>query len=293
MSEPTRHHYVPIFYLKRWAGADGRLCEYSCPYRQTKAKRKHPAATGYVDGLYTVPDLPPEQAQYVEKQFMQKIDDWAARAVAVMLRGDSKSSDIDARMKIGWARFLYSLIIRTPERLQIMQKQSNETSPLESIEKIRDDYSNLRGPDDPEKFDEYKERLSANPLKVPAQRILTTLLNSKRVILEIANMQWTTANVASAKHTMLTSDRPIIMSNGLSQWDAHIAIPLSPQCLFFAVKTDEMRRQITSMSRDQMVEVANNKVAEQAVRYVYGTDDRQLRFGANRLGKRVPSTPLG
>jgi hypothetical protein len=37
----------------------------------------------------------------------------------------------------------------------------------------------------------------------------------------------------------------------------------------------------------------NNKVAEQAVKYVYGVDDRQLRFVANRLGKKMPPTPLG
>jgi hypothetical protein len=29
VSEPIRHHYIPVFYLKKWTGPDGRLCEYS------------------------------------------------------------------------------------------------------------------------------------------------------------------------------------------------------------------------------------------------------------------------
>jgi hypothetical protein len=33
-------------------------------------------------------------------------------------------------------------------------------------------------------------------------------------------------------------------------------------------------------------------VASQAVRYVWGVDDSQLRFVENRLGKMLPSTPL-
>jgi hypothetical protein len=47
------------------------------------------------------------------------------------------------------------------------------------------------------------------------------------------------------------------------------------------------------MSADLTVEAVNSKVSEQAINYVYGIDDRQLRFVANRLGKRIQSTPLG
>jgi hypothetical protein len=113
------------------------------------------------------------------------------------------------------------------------------------------------------------------------------------VILEIANMRWTTANVARAKHTMLASDRPVIMTNGLVVPNAHIAIPLSPTVLFFAVKTEATRQEIFSMNKNQMVEVTNSRVVEQAVKYVYGVDDRHSRFVANRIGKMLPSSPIG
>src|SRR4051812_24973391 len=72
---PSLH---PVFYLKRWAGADGKLCEYSRPHGETaKGLRKAPKSTAFVRDLYTIPGAPPEAAQFVEKRFMKLTDDWA------------------------------------------------------------------------------------------------------------------------------------------------------------------------------------------------------------------------
>jgi hypothetical protein len=292
VSEPTRHHYIPVFYLKRWAGQDGRLCEYSRPWKETKAKRKSPAGTGYVDGLYTVPNLQPEHAQFVEKRFMQAVDNWAAMALAIMLREKPNPHALDTRMKVAWARFLYSLIVRTPEEIARIQKKADD-NPVELPEALRNDYDKLRGPQDPKTFEEYKEWSLKNPLKLPAQSVLPDIINSERVITEIAFMHWTTANVGKTKHSMLTSDRPVIMTNGLVVPNAHVVIPLSPRIVFFATKNEEIKKEIESMTSDEMVEAVNNKVAEQAIKYVYGVDDSQLRFVANRLGKRIQASPLG
>jgi hypothetical protein len=54
MSKEGRHHYIPIFYLKQWAGDDKRICEFGRPYDRAKPRRVHPAGTGYMDGLNTV-----------------------------------------------------------------------------------------------------------------------------------------------------------------------------------------------------------------------------------------------
>jgi Protein of unknown function (DUF4238) len=200
VSEPTRHHYIPIFYLKQWTGADGKLCEYSRPYREAKAKRKHPSGTGYVDGLYTITGLPFEQAQFVEKRFMQAVDNWAARALAIMLRNNPQSEDLDTKMKVAWARFVYALIIRTPEQIKRIQQKADDNPP-ELPETLRDEYDRLRGPNDPITFEEYKAWSLANPLKLPAQQMLPELINSERIIKEIVFMRWTTATVEETRPT--------------------------------------------------------------------------------------------
>ena len=45
------------------------------------------------------------------------------------------------------------------------------------------------------------------------------------------------------------------------------------------------------MNPRQLIEV-NDRVTSQAIRYVWGIDDAQLRFVQHKLGKREPSTPL-
>jgi hypothetical protein len=54
-----------------------------------------------------------------------------------------------------------------------------------------------------------------------------------------------------------------------------------------------MLKTIQAMTSDEMAYSVNNKVSEQAVNFVYGIDDKHLRFVANRLGKMVPSSPIG
>jgi Protein of unknown function (DUF4238) len=58
MSKEGKHHYIPVFYLKQWAGADGRICEFSRPYDRVKARRVFPDATAYVHGLNKIWGIP-------------------------------------------------------------------------------------------------------------------------------------------------------------------------------------------------------------------------------------------
>src|SRR5437764_7727637 len=82
-----KHHYIPKFYLKQWVGADGRLCEFSRPYKASpenmphwrsiplRPRLTHVDGTGYQRGLYTFSELAPNIANYLEKRFLQRADD--------------------------------------------------------------------------------------------------------------------------------------------------------------------------------------------------------------------------
>jgi Protein of unknown function (DUF4238) len=287
-----KHHYIPVFYSKQWAGQDGRLCEYSRPYDVVKPRRTHPDGTGYVRGLYTLPDAPPGKEHIIETHLMGKVDDWAAKAHRRMLEDGVSIGRLDPCEALGWCQFLYSLIVRNPEHLLLIKKKLSEMSP-EILESIRDEYDSLRGPGDPPTFNEYKAKFYNKPIPVPPARVLLNILSSKRVVTALATMKCVTADVSSAQRTLLTSDRPVIMTNGIDRSDAHIVLPISPSKLFIAAKEEHMLHKITSMGPEELVSISNSKVAEQAYRYAYGVDDSQLRFVSNRLGKRVRSSPLG
>jgi hypothetical protein len=163
----------------------------------------------------------------------------------------------------------------------------------EVLERVRDDYSKIRGPSDPDSFDDFKAAFIKNPIEVPAVRVLSELVRSKRVVLMLASFKWQTATFNTAKFPLLTSDRPVIMSNGLTQQDAHIVLPISPRRLCIATKNEETFQFFRQMNTNELAEAVNNQVSLQAHKFVFGCDASQLRFVANRLGKRVWSSPVG
>ncbi len=123
MSKEGKHHYIPVFYLRRWTGRDGKLCEFSRPYRLVKPRRVHPDGTAYVHGLNTVHGFPPESAQYVEKEVLQKLDDRAATALGLMIAVPHQVDALKLDVKAVWAQFLISLAARSPEILAKMQAE--------------------------------------------------------------------------------------------------------------------------------------------------------------------------
>jgi hypothetical protein len=82
------------------------------------------------------------------------------------------------------------------------------------------------------------------------------------------------------------------MTNGLTGPDAHFALPISPQHIFLATTNEDTFLKIQAINPTQILYTVNDKVALQAVKYVYGRDDSQLAFVAERIGKKIPSTPL-
>lgn len=274
MSKDGKHHYIPVFYLKRWVGSDGKLCEYSRPYDTVRPRRVHPDATGYVHGLYTIPGLPPEseQAQYVEKKFLQKVDDWAARAIVALSNNEVTSS----HLCVAWSIFLYSLMLRTPEHL------------LSIAGKLADTHKHLVSLTDADALN-----LLPPPNIISAAEVLPEIANSQLVIRGLLSMQWTVRTLNRSTHTLLTSDRPIVMTNGLAKPNDQLLIPISPTQLFILTNSNEVQRLINRWDESDLVRIVNDRVAGQAIKYVYGTNDRQLRFVSNRLGRRFPATPLG
>lgn len=290
--EGPRHHYIPVFYLKQWTGGDGRLCEYSRPHKEAKALRKAPKATGFARCLYNLPGVPRENADIVERHFFSPSDDWAARAHQILLASRDSLDFPDARTKAGWAQFVYSLILRSPETIVRLQERYAETA-MKRLDDAREKYARLRQTGDPETYEEFRVAFLANPLSMSVRRILHNMISNKEVIEKILSMNWYVVHFDNVPFSLLTSDRPVVMTNGFVQENAHIAIPISPACLFLAVNSERLAREFRSLKPPELIQRVNNKVCECAVKYVYGVDDRQLRFVSNRLGRAVPSSPLG
>lgn len=283
-----KHHYIPVLYSKEWAGPNGLLCEFSRPYDVVKPKRVHPDGTGYVRGLYTVPRNDPRVAEYIEREFFKITDDSAARVLHRMRTGQQIAWDSDTRS--AWSRFIISLMMRNPEYVARMAAEVVGFFDPSSTE-LNDKYRQIRRSDDPETYEEYIAK-AGHPAGRASAIAMQTIIDSPRMGGHLNQMRWSIVTFKNAKHSLLTSDRPIIMTNGLAKPRDHLAIPIGPLALFVATNTEESENIIRSINPGELMRQVNDRVASQARRYVYGTDDQQLRFIANRFGRMLPSTPL-
>ena len=283
-----KHHYIPVFYSKEWAGPDGRVCEYSRPYNVVKPKRVHPDGTGYIRGLYTVPHNNPHVSEFIEREFFKITDNGAARVLQLFKLGKEIAWTSDTRS--AWSRFIISLMIRNPEYVGHVAAQVAGFFDPKSNE-LNEKYRSIRRPDDPETYDGYMA-LTGHQAGRASVWAMQRIIDSPRMGGHLNQMRWSVVSFRNERFTFLTSDRPIIMTNGMARPDNHLALPIGPRMLFVATNTVEMEQTIRNMNARQLMEQVNSRVVSQARKYVWGTDDTQLRFVQNRFGRMEPSNPL-
>jgi Protein of unknown function (DUF4238) len=90
VNQPINHHYLPVFYLKQWCGADGKVARYYRPYRDVVASARIPENTGYEPNLNTLEGFPTELRASIETHYMGPVIDTPAYdALALASRGRS------------------------------------------------------------------------------------------------------------------------------------------------------------------------------------------------------------
>jgi hypothetical protein len=287
-----KHHYIPKFYLKQWvnrADPKRKLCEFSRPYKTVVPRRTDPDGTGYERGLYSFANLPAPAADMVEKKLLLRSDDFASRALQRMLVDDL---NFDQDTKSAWSRFLMSLFHRNPERIAYLRNQINEDYPR-YIASIREKYEVIRDPQNPRTYDEFEASVGIADKERMNLRLLMMIMNSESVGFELNNMVWGVIQFPHLRHSLLTSDRPLVMTNGIKHDNSFIILPIAPDRIFFAARSRNVANRIAELCKNESTAIKlNDRIVSQAHRYVYGRDDKQMRFVVNRFGQKLLSTPM-
>lgn len=92
------------------------------------------------------------------------------------------------------------------------------------------------------------------------------------VLDKISALQWGMVDVSGTKYRLVTFDRPVVRTDGLTKPDSHLAIPLSPTRLFIATNNPQTTAQFQSMPPRDLVMRMNKRVARNAITYVWDTD---------------------
>jgi hypothetical protein len=269
------HHYIPVFYLKKWTGDDLRLCQYSRPYDRVKAIRKHPSATGFAENLYAIPGADAETERRLERRFFLVADDGAAQALKIIESGPG--AQLDDRLRTAWSRFLMTLLFRTPEAVSRWKSNAEQAAAQAHAAALRSG----NPPSNPLDYYSAKGAVAA----------LEGLMDNKVIGRDLNLMTWQVVPLQST-HSLLTSDRPLWMESGMAEPDFLLRMPIGPRRLFIAATDPALAQRLARQDHDELAALMNDRVASQAQEFVWGIDDSRLPFVEERLGQKVPMSPV-
>ncbi len=271
MSVPVDHHYLPEFYLRRWTRA-GKLYRYVRPLENSRIhqKRVSPAAVGYEAHLYSYTggqsDL---ERTRLEHSYFQQIDDRAAKAL-VKLENMERGSAID---HMGLVQFVISLLHRSPRRMQYLRD--------ELIKRMLD----------VPQFDPSRPR-DQDMIRDGVNDLLADLISSNTVIPEIVGMKVFRVPV-DAKRRFLTSDTPIMLSQGTRNPRSFLIMPYAPDRLTIFARDENVALAFSIQEGDVLVNAINDAIVRQARHVVIASDDTERMFIDERFKPFSPPDGAG
>ena len=286
MPNSQDHHFIPCFYSKRWALEKGMLCEFSRPYDTIKPRRTSPKGTGYVAGGYAMPDLTSDDVNRLEEQFYKPVDTRAADAMALLETGVD-NSQIPQALREAWTRFVFSLLLRMPEDMAILEASyTREFALLTELQER--EYAVRRRPEWPATLAEALKRLNVEEKAGQSKELATRLMQNARISKKLLELHWATINVSAAKRPLLTSDRPIQLTGQLGDRRTTLLLPIGPGRIFAGAWSETEIEVIRRRGPDRIVARSNQWVTRAADRFVYGVDDTMLEFVRHNFRRARP-----
>jgi Protein of unknown function (DUF4238) len=284
MSLPRKHHYNPQFALRRWVGSDGMLCEMRRINGVVTPRRRHPSRTGMMRDLYRVEGVAEEVSQDLEIKFMSPLDNSAAVVLDRLITG----KPLEPEQRLAWARYLLSMLFRHPDSVETIKTHMAEIW-REGTDALEADFAEMQAARGLPVTTLAEETAKRDPGAAgkSAANMIADIIGNGRAVPDIAAMPWVCVDVSQSKFSLLTSDRSLVMSAGLSDPLCYLALPLSPHRLFVASHDDRYAKTLPGAAHTLIVKAMNRDVVRQAREFVWGTDDDQLAF----VRKHIRTSP--
>lgn len=172
-----------------------------------------------------------------------------------------------------------------------MERLTNQI--LENFPRYMEEFRRGVNTGDADVIEAFRAELSDERVERLRLQLLQMNMDSEFLGTALNRMQCAVIHFNETHRMLLTSDRPIVMTNGLAHADSHIVMPISPRRIFIAANNQETLKNLHDMANaGGMAQRLNNRMARQARRYVYGVDDSALQFIDLRLGQKARWSPL-
>jgi hypothetical protein len=288
MSAPLDHHFIPAFFLAQWAGANGKLIEYTKKAGKLIAKPVGPRATGFERELYSFPELPRDIAQFVEQEFLNYADRTASDALRLHL--DGSSSQWTVELISAWSRFVIALQFRHPDAMPEFRVAAKSVWD-ESGAKYQKDYEAIKKPEDPPTFGEYlasRDPLTGTKMHV---NMIIKIFDNEVLGKHLNNMKWGILDVSKSRHRFLLSCRPVCFAN-LREPEGVAYLPIGPMKMFVAANNLRTLQVLRSIPPRELVHNHNRFSVGRARRFVWAHDESQSAFVEKHMSTNLEPTPL-
>lgn len=276
-----KHHYIPKFYTKRWT-RNGQLVIFEKTAWGLDVRDGSPKSTGYQSKLYATLTIPQEVAPDFEKEFFEPADTQAERAMFILGRGKEVYKD---NLRDEWAKFISGLLLRCPEDVENFRLNwTKYRVEVPAAWELR--YSETRQPNDPPTLAEKVRAIPDTTSELRMFRGFIELISNKNVNAFIKKMRWATIDTSRATQRLLTSDRPVLRTNGLNKRNGHVVLAIGPTRLFVAAFDGPSMSLIKQVAVSDLVRRYNKQIVQGAARYVYADDRSQARFVMKHIGTR-------
>lgn len=242
-------------------------------------QRRARKAVGWEWELYAdLSEQEPTRRQRLESRFMKLVDQRASDALVEMLR--TRAPPKRSEEANSWARFMMSLLHRHPSRITLLR-----TAVALGLEaQLKDSYSQLRTTDDPQSVEEYVEKAGQQLVEGTLASLVQRLVDSEKIGEAILKMHWAISTARDYERSFMTSDRPLLTSNGLAGARSFLLMPLSPITYLVTANSREIIDAFVSRPSREIIGDINHAVCLQAEHFVLAQNEDQWRFVDNRLG---------
>ncbi len=220
---------------------------------------------------------------------MAPIDDEAVRARDLLL---GEIAPIEGRIRNAWGRFVLSLMLRNPEEVAAFKRNYTDLV-MTPQQEFQSKHDAIKLEEDPALFEDWMVQSDATHVEWSAMFAITTFIEHPPALRLFQRMQWIIIDTSCVKRRLMTSDRPVIFTQGMLQYAGHYALPISPTRLFLAATTVDFARQFAALRPGKIVRETNRLVLRQARKYVYAIDGSHLADVRREMGKQSPPTILG
>ena len=262
-----RHHFVPEFYLRRWA-VDGQVRAYHWDRCSNFLRVGIKGAKAFCQeaDLYKLANEPPEKSDHLETKFFGTIDDKAGKVIGKIAEGGLHSISNDEACD--WARFLMSLEVRRPSVVEFLKRRASRTF-INALD------------DDPEFLAEMARLdIQGRPSEVlgPAtapyvqDRMLLRMqdaIDNSDIGKQFLRMNWLSKRLSSGGIDLVVADRPFIRLGGIEAPDNLWCLPLDPGTAFFCSNNRNFLVKLEHTSASEISKAINRHSVEQAEKYVF------------------------